>query len=120
MITCLIFAQWRLVKAKKMIRTPAATPLSKIRRTPSSTPGGPRVREEKILVTVRLRPLSRKEQAMYDLIAWDCMDQHTIISNNPNHERPATTYTFGMLYGNKLILLLLFSTLLLLLLLLKK
>ena len=79
-----------------MIRTSAVTPLTKIRRTLSSTPGGSKFREEKILVTVRMRPLSRKEQAMYDLIAWDCVDEHSIVFNNPNHERPATTYTFGI------------------------
>lgn len=85
------------MKKAKMIRTSSAvTPLTKIRRTLSSTPGGSKFREEKILVTVRMRPLSRKEQAMYDLIAWDCVDQHSIVFNNPNHERPATTYTFGI------------------------
>lgn len=78
-----------------MVGTPA-TPLSKIQRNFSSTPGGPKVREEKIQVTVRMRPLNRKEQAMYDLIAWDCLDEQTIIYKNPNQERPGTTYTFGM------------------------
>lgn len=78
-----------------MVRTPA-TPLSKIQRTPSTTPGGPRTREEKILVTVRVRPLNRREQAMYDLIAWDCLDEHTIVFKNPNHERPVNPYCFGM------------------------
>lgn len=33
---------------------------------------------------------------MYDLIAWDCMDEHTIVFKNPNQERPAVPYTFGM------------------------
>lgn len=77
-----------------MIGAPA-TPSSKMNRTPCSTPGGPKVREEKILVTVRVRPLSRREQAMYDLIAWDCMDQHSVVYKNPIHERPALPYTFG-------------------------
>ncbi|KAJ9183689.1 hypothetical protein P3X46_007512 [Hevea brasiliensis] len=80
-----------------MVGTPA-TPASKIQRTPSSTPGGSKVREEKILVTVRIRPLSRKEQALYDLIAWDCPDDHTIVFKNPNHERPATAYTFDQVF----------------------
>ncbi|XVF35194.1 hypothetical protein REPUB_Repub18cG0124300 [Reevesia pubescens] len=78
-----------------MVGTPA-TPLCKIQRTPATTPGGPKVREEKILVTVRIRPLSRREQAMYDLIAWDCVDDHTIVFKNPNHERPATQHSFGI------------------------
>lgn len=77
-----------------MVGTPA-TPLSKIQRTLSSTPGGPRVRGEKILVTVRVRPLSRREQALYDLIAWECVDEHSIFFNSPNQERAPTSYTFG-------------------------
>ncbi|KAK3213324.1 hypothetical protein Dsin_018030 [Dipteronia sinensis] len=80
-----------------MAGTPA-TPLSKIQRTPSCTPGGPKVREEKILVTVRMRPLNRKEQAMYDLIAWDCLDDYKIVFKNPNYERPMTSYTFDKVF----------------------
>ncbi|XP_022933057.1 kinesin-like protein NACK2 [Cucurbita moschata] len=80
-----------------MVRTPA-TPLSKIQRTPSTTPGGPRTREEKILVTVRVRPLNRREQAMYDLIAWDCLDEHTIVFKNPNHDRPVNPYCFDKVF----------------------
>ncbi|KAL9325785.1 hypothetical protein ACSQ67_006430 [Phaseolus vulgaris] len=78
---------------------PVATPLSKMQRIPSGTPGGPKVREEKIRVTVRMRPLSRKEQAMYDLIAWDCLDEHTLVFKNPNQERPATPYTFDKVFA---------------------
>lgn len=78
-----------------IIGTPT-TPSSKIRRTPSCTPGGPRSREEKILVTVRVRPLSPKEQAAYDLIAWDFSDEQTILSKNLNHERSMGPYSFGM------------------------
>lgn len=73
-----------------------STPASKIRRTPSSTPGGTKVTEENILVTVRVRPLSHKELAAYDLIAWDCTDEHTIVSRNLNHERHMNPYTFGI------------------------
>ncbi|KAJ6330935.1 hypothetical protein OIU76_009516 [Salix suchowensis] len=82
-----------------MVGTPV-TPASKmIQRTPSTTPGGgTRVREEKILVTVRVRPLSRREQALYDLIAWDCPDDHTILFKNPNQERPATSYKFDKVF----------------------
>ena len=81
---------------KMMMAGTPATPNSKIHRATFSTPGGSRVREEKILVTVRLRPLNMREQAMYDLIAWDCLDENTIVFKNPNHERPANPYTFGM------------------------
>lgn len=80
-----------------MVGTPA-TPLSKIQRTPASTPGGPKVREEKILVTVRMRPLSRREQAMYDLLAWDCLDNHMIVFKSPSHERPINPYTFDKVF----------------------
>ncbi|CAJ1940588.1 unnamed protein product [Sphenostylis stenocarpa] len=78
---------------------PAATPLSKMQRNLSGTPGGPKAREEKIRVTVRMRPLNRKEQAMYDLIAWDCLDEHTIVFKNPNQERPAIPYTFDKVFA---------------------
>lgn len=72
------------------------TPLSKIQRMPSYTPGGTRFHEEKMLVTVRVRPLNRREQALYDLIAWDFIDDKIIVPKNVNQERPSTTYTFGM------------------------
>lgn len=80
-----------------MVGTPGvATPSSKMQRNLSGTPGGAKIREEKIRVTVRMRPLNRKEQAMYDLIAWDCLNEHTIVFKNPNQERPAPPYTFGV------------------------
>ncbi|KAJ1402970.1 P-loop containing nucleoside triphosphate hydrolase [Sesbania bispinosa] len=83
-----------------MVGTPAAaTPSSKIQRNPSGTPGGPKIREEKIRVTVRMRPLNRKEQAMYDLIAWECLDEHSIVFKNPNQERPAAPYTFDRVFA---------------------
>ncbi|KAK8515438.1 hypothetical protein V6N13_139584 [Hibiscus sabdariffa] len=81
-----------------MVGTPA-TPLCKIQRTPATTPGGgAKIREEKILVTVRMRPLNQREQAMYDLIAWDCVDDHTIVFKNPDHERPANQYSFDRVF----------------------
>ncbi|KAM7513495.1 hypothetical protein LguiA_003078 [Lonicera macranthoides] len=81
-----------------MTASAPATPLSKIRRTPCNTPGGPKAREEKILVTVRVRPLSPKELAAYDLIAWDCADERTIVSRNLNHERHTGPYTFDKVF----------------------
>ncbi|KAJ8750869.1 hypothetical protein K2173_016050 [Erythroxylum novogranatense] len=81
-----------------MVGTPA-TPAYKIQRTPSSTPGGTnKAREEKILVTVRVRPLSRREQALYDLIAWEWPDDHSIVFKNPNSDRPPTSYTFDKVF----------------------
>lgn len=73
------------------------TPSSKIKRSPACTPGGPKVREENILVTVRMRPLSSKEIAAYDLVAWDINDHTTIVSKNLYHERHGGSYTFGTL-----------------------
>ncbi|KAL5572294.1 hypothetical protein UlMin_021891, partial [Ulmus minor] len=86
-------------QSTEMMAGPPATPLSKVQRTPCSTPGGSKVREEKILVTVRVRPLSRREQALYDLIAWDCVDKHSIVFNSPNHERQVSSYTFDKVFG---------------------
>ncbi|OVA13008.1 Kinesin [Macleaya cordata] len=81
-----------------MVRTPL-TPASKVGRTPApSTPGGPKAREEKIFVTVRVRPLSRKEQALNDQIAWDCTDEHTILSRNLNNERSTVPYIFDRVF----------------------
>uniref|UniRef100_A0A7N0UWQ1 Kinesin-like protein n=1 Tax=Kalanchoe fedtschenkoi TaxID=63787 RepID=A0A7N0UWQ1_KALFE len=81
-----------------MAGTPS-TPLSKIQRTPSSTPGATRDREEKMLVTVRVRPLNRREQALYDLIAWDFINDRTIVPRNPNNERTSTSYTFDKVFS---------------------
>ncbi|GMH17057.1 hypothetical protein Nepgr_018898 [Nepenthes gracilis] len=81
-------------------KTPS-TPASKIDRTPVSTPGGPKVKEEKIVVTVRLRPLSKREQAAKDLVAWDCVDDQTIVYKPPSHDRsyqPAS-FTFDKVFG---------------------
>lgn len=74
----------------------AATPLTKMQRAFLSTPGGSRTCEENIRVTVRIRPLSRREQAMYDLIAWECLDRNTIIYKNPNQERGTAPFVFGI------------------------
>ncbi|TMW98617.1 hypothetical protein EJD97_003802 [Solanum chilense] len=78
-------------------RTPSRFPGSR-RTIPSSTPGGPKLREEKILVTIRVRPLSPKEQAAYDLIAWDFPDQQTIVSKNLIHERHTGPYSFDNVF----------------------
>ncbi|KAJ7970347.1 Kinesin-like protein [Quillaja saponaria] len=82
------------------VRTPG-TPSSKIDRTPVSTPGGPRVREEKIVVTVRLRPLNKREQLAKDQVAWDCIDDHMIVFKPPSHERSTqpASFTFDKVFG---------------------
>lgn len=56
--------------------------------------------EERILVSVRVRPLNDKEIAKYDLSEWECINDTTIMyrSNLSASERSLypTTYTFGM------------------------
>lgn len=83
--------------ASKIDRTPVSTPTSKMDRTPVSTPGGPRAKEEKIVVTVRLRPLSKREQLAKDQVAWECIDDTTIVYKPPPQERSAqpAPFTFG-------------------------
>lgn len=79
------------------VRTPG-TPVSKIDRTPVSTPGGTKSREEKIVVTVRLRPLNKREQLAKDHEAWECIEDHTIVYKPLANERVAhqpASFTFG-------------------------
>jgi centromeric protein E len=91
---------------------PPGTPITKIERTPTRTPGGTpartpggsaRPKEEKIFVTVRVRPLSKKELAVKDQAAWECADSQTIIYKGPPQDRAApTSYTFGTLSSDQL------------------
>ncbi|MCO5612995.1 hypothetical protein L7F22_067268 [Adiantum nelumboides] len=61
---------------------------------------------EKILVTVRVRPLSNRELQQQDVTAWDCTDDRTIVlrppqSNLPErspHHQPKS-YTFDHVFG---------------------
>ncbi|KAG2268643.1 hypothetical protein Bca4012_070913 [Brassica carinata] len=79
------------------MRTPG-TPLSKTDRTPG---GSSRSREEKIVVTVRLRPLNKKEQLAKDQVAWECVDDHTIVSKPQAQERShhQSSFTFDKVFG---------------------
>ncbi|KAH9290855.1 hypothetical protein KI387_034972, partial [Taxus chinensis] len=76
-------------------RTPG-TPATKIERTPTSTPGRShsKVKEEKIFVTVRVRPLNRKELAHKDESAWHCKNDHTITFKHGSH-----AYNFDRVFG---------------------
>ncbi|KAJ4831573.1 Kinesin-like protein nack1 [Turnera subulata] len=88
--------------ASKIDRTTApGTPASKIERTPASTPGGPKAKEEKIVVTVRLRPLNKREQLAKDQVAWECVDEHTIVPKQLPQERTAqpASFTFDKVFG---------------------
>lgn len=53
--------------------------------------------EEKILVLVRLRPLSEKEIARNEASDWECINETTIFYRNSFQERSGlpTAYTFG-------------------------
>ncbi|KAH7852362.1 hypothetical protein Vadar_023915 [Vaccinium darrowii] len=62
-----------------------------------STGGG----EEKILVLVRLRPLSEKEVAKNEVVDWECINENTILFRNSLQERSMfpTAYTFDRVFG---------------------
>ena len=57
--------------------------------------------EEKLFVSVRLRPLNEKEIARRDASDWECINDNTIVFKNSNLPMPErsmypTAYTFGM------------------------
>lgn len=54
-------------------------------------------REEKILVLVRLRPLSEKEAAANEVTDWECINDTTILYRNTLREGSTfpSAYTFG-------------------------
>lgn len=53
--------------------------------------------EEKILVLVRLRPLSDKEILRNEVSDWECINETTILYRNSLQERSGlpTAYSFG-------------------------
>ncbi|XP_074573287.1 kinesin-like protein KIN-7A isoform X1 [Curcuma longa] len=80
---------------------PPSTPASKIERVPICTPGGSKVKEEKIFVTVRVRPLSKKELSLKDQEAWECVDDNKIVFKVSAQDRSnlPTSYTFDRVFG---------------------
>lgn len=58
-------------------------------------------RREKILVTVRVRPLSSRETSQHDSSAWDCIDSKTIVFKLPQPDRSPhhKSYTFDRVFG---------------------
>lgn len=60
---------------------------------------GPSGREEKIFVSVRLRPLNEKEIQRNDVSEWECINDNTIIYRNnlsvSERSMYPTAYTFG-------------------------
>lgn len=59
--------------------------------------GGGGGKTEKILVSVRLRPLSEKEVAKGEPADWECINDTTIIFRSSLPERPLlpSAYSFG-------------------------
>lgn len=70
---------------------------------PTGGSGGGGAKEERILVSVRLRPLNEKEIRNGDLSDWDCTNDTTIVFRNNLQERslfPPIAYTFGELFND--------------------
>ncbi|KAK1643914.1 hypothetical protein QYE76_061719 [Lolium multiflorum] len=89
-------------RIKNMVASrPPGALKSKIERTPSLTPGvSSRSKEKKIFVTVRVRPLSKKELAVKDQPAWEYADSQTIVYKGPHQDRAApTSYTFATIFA---------------------
>ncbi|KAK9077969.1 hypothetical protein SSX86_002026 [Deinandra increscens subsp. villosa] len=70
-----------------------------------STPEGSRVREEKIVVTVCLNPLNKREHLAKDQVSWECIDNHSIIYKPVAHERVGqlSSFTFDKVFGPEVI-----------------
>ncbi|KAK1369455.1 kinesin-like protein KIN-7F [Heracleum sosnowskyi] len=63
--------------------------------------GGACAREEKILVLVRLRPLSAMEIARNEVSDWECINESSILFRNSLQERSMspTAYTYDRVFG---------------------
>ncbi|GAA0157495.1 hypothetical protein LIER_14750 [Lithospermum erythrorhizon] len=59
-------------------------------------------KEERILVSVRFRPLNEKELDKNDISDWECTNNTTIVPKNISHERSMfpTSYTFDRVFGS--------------------
>lgn len=60
--------------------------------------GGSGGKEERILVSVRVRPHNAKEIERNDTADWECIDNNTIVlknSNLPDRSVYPTVFTFG-------------------------
>lgn len=56
------------------------------------------VNEEKILVSVRVRPLNDKEKVNKDVSDWECVNQTIMYKNNqPDRTMSPSAYSFGKL-----------------------
>ncbi|KAJ8470638.1 hypothetical protein OPV22_024981 [Ensete ventricosum] len=65
--------------------------------------GGTVGEEERILVSVRLRPLNAKELERNDTSDWECIDRTTVVfkSNLPDRSMHPIAYTFDRVFGSK-------------------
>lgn len=64
-------------------------------------------REEKILVLVRLRPLSEKEALANEVADWECINDTTILYRNTLRE--GSTFPSAYTFGEEMLNYLLFS-----------
>lgn len=60
---------------------------------------GSNPQEEKIFVSIRVRPLNEKEISRNDVSDWECINNTSIIFKHalPDRAMFPTAYTFGML-----------------------
>ncbi|KAL8168025.1 hypothetical protein V2J09_009524 [Rumex salicifolius] len=59
--------------------------------------------EEKIVVSVRVRPLNEKEVTRNDVIDWECINDNTVLYKNsfgPDRSLYPTSYTFDRVFGS--------------------
>ncbi|XP_050232141.1 kinesin-like protein KIN-7F [Mercurialis annua] len=59
--------------------------------------------EEKIFVSVRMRPLNEREIARNEVCDWECINNNTIIfkTNMPDRSMLPTAYTFDRVFGSE-------------------
>lgn len=72
-----------------------------LEKTEEGSGGGGGGKEERILVSVRVRPLNAKEIERNDPADWECINNTTVaLKNNNLPDRSAcpTVYTFGKCY----------------------
>jgi centromeric protein E len=60
--------------------------------------------EEKILVSVRLRPLNEKEIGKNDVSDWECINDDTVIYRNSLSVSERSMYPTAYKFGEKLII----------------
>ncbi|KAL2346274.1 hypothetical protein Fmac_000274 [Flemingia macrophylla] len=75
----------------------------KTRHTPSmAQEHGNAAQEERIFVSIRVRPLNEKEKARHDVSDWECISGNTIrFKNAEPRSLSMDTYTFGKVFGEK-------------------